>query len=633
MMRTEPVAASTQTVQSTAPTTATLVLYEGRGVLDDATLAGLPSDSAVWLNSSQESTLADAALSGVTMRVTADYVTPAEREALIDASYQLAGTWYQPLDHWVHAHRGIELGDSTVYDVTTLLIDALGHLLTAQRALERERPGELVLAETHSLASRAFLAVARQHGIPVRLVPSHRHAGAVLLAHESLLTGGRWLRAAIWGWLRAAARLCSRFAGTRILSTDYFRFKPLHAHLSSRADVALCTLGGSSKALMRSLQPWQRGGALVPLGYVSLRRWLACRAYARRLSREWDALATSLAARLQWQDLPIFPVVARDLRAYVTTALPNARALVDGFLALIRRERIDTILTQQDLQGEHRLLVWCGNHLQRRTVCVQHGMEPDIPRYGRHIASVCAVWGEATAELFRRRHRASPKQIAAVGDPGLGSLRSPRDAAALRARMGLQPHQRVIVMACERFVSHYAATDQPQSANRHLEAVCRAVQAMPETVLIARCKASRIYQEFGGDFATKQAIIEREGQGRVRVDTDSPLYDLLTMADAVVVTHSTIGLEAMGLGKPVICVNFDGPAGDLMGFIRSGVVMVAFDEERVRRALHEALAGSHPTGLDEARKAFLQTYLANWDDADPLARLEARLMSHRVGGA
>lgn len=596
-----------------------LVVYEGSGSIDT-------TGPALVLNVSQRSTVR--VPNGCTVKAPADYLTRAEREAIVAASCRVGAAWYESLDDWVHSHRGVSLGEAAAYDVTILLTEALTHVMTARRVIERDRPAELVLTSTSGMAHRAFLAMARQAGVPVRMSRSAAPSGELLLSQEPLLGAGRWARAASWGLVRAAARIAglARPAGTRVLSTGYFRLKPLHARLSRRSDVALYTIGGSGRALTRSLLPSRQGGALALMGYLSPGQWLACRMFQRRIRTQWPAVAARLSDALRWNDLPVFPVLEPDLYRYLLTALPNARALTDGYLGLIRAERIDVIVTHQDLQGEHRLLVRCGQAAGRRTICLQHGIEPDVPGYGRHAADVCAVWGEATAAQFHRRGRATGRAVVA-GDPLVGSLRTPRDPVAIRARLGLRPSDRVVLLSCERYVNHYAATDRPDTPERHLQAVCRVVRELPDAVLIARCKAPRVYHEFGGDFAAKRSIVEQEGAGRARIDTDSPLYDLLAVSDAVIITHSTIGLEAMAFGKPVLYLNFDGPEGDIMGYRASGAANVVHDAETLRAALRAALAGPVDAGRQAQADRFVRSHLANWDDADPLARLEALVLN------
>jgi glycosyltransferase involved in cell wall biosynthesis len=195
--------------------------------------------------------------------------------------------------------------------------------------------------------------------------------------------------------------------------------------------------------------------------------------------------------------------------------------------------------------------------------------------------------------------------------------------------LGLDPARPVILIACERYVNFHAPWERETTANERLAQACELLSRRPELQLLVRFKADFVYGEFGDSVTTKRRIIERYDRGNIHLDSGGDLYERLYVADIVVVTISTIGLEAMMFGKPVI-VFADGADPDLVGYVGSGAAVLARTSSEFQAAVNECLESEALRArLRPAQQRFVEFNFANLNDPDPLASLRNLLTQGR----
>ena len=407
----------------------------------------------------------------------------------------------------------------------------------------------------------------------------------------------------------------------------YFRLQPRAVELGRDQRFRILVLGGTpSHIIATSL----RGGSVRYLsgsGYLTWRRRRSVRRYLDRIEGRWNAIVYRLVDdSFAYDGVGLMNLLKDEIREAFCSTFPNYACFYEIVNALIERERIDCVAVNQDLARWQRVLTWVGNARGLRTICFQHGASADLPRYGRHIAKQVALWGEHEREVYLKNGHTSPDRITVVGDPFLHVLRATRySRQEICHRLGLDPGKKIILMACERFVSLYSQFERPSSSNRNLWLVCNAVRNLSDVQLLVRMKEEKVYAEFGGDLDLKREILRRAQGIRVVVDSSSNIYQLLYIADLVVVTFSTLGLEAMLFGKPVLMLHLDRDY-DLMGYVKSGGVLCVRAQEDIIPAITAALYDEATRRrLTEAQDRFLKYNFANLETPDPLVWIQSLL--------
>jgi hypothetical protein len=237
------------------------------------------------------------------------------------------------------------------------------------------------------------------------------------------------------------------------------------------------------------------------------------------------------------------------------------------------------------------------------------------------------MWGGHDVEIATRLGQASVQRMRLLGDPVVDRLRTRRsDRRQICGALGLDPDRPIVLAAMERYVNYESADACRSTHNERLARVCEAMTALPQVQLLVRFKAPFVYEEFGDGLQVKQRILERFNRGNIHVDPGGDLYDRLHVADAVVVEYSTVGLEAMLFGKPVLVVADHGVA-DPIDYVSRGAAVRVVDVHEVVASLTQALTdAAFRDRLTGAQRAFVSWNVVNLDDADPLERFRAFLL-------
>lgn len=582
----------------------------------------------IVVNTSQDIFLAERLGLAVPIRDPWDYLTEEDFSSIYDRAFELAQGWYRLLDPADYHYLDLSLADIAEYDFVTLFLEALKGIRLSQRILEREKPSRVVVTPSGGIVAKALRAVGERVGVEVECLPELGGTQKPLLPQASLLEIRRFIGSrpfSILSRMRAAVDSLRASSAHTILMPAYFRLQPLAVELGRDQRFRVLILGGTpSQIIATSL----RGGSVRYLsgsGYLTWRHRLSVRRYLDRIEGRWDEIVYRLVDdSFAYDGVGLMDLLKDEIREAFCSTFPNYACFYEMANALIDREGVDCVAVNQDLARWQKVLIWVGNARGLRTICFQHGASPDLPRYGRHIAKQVALWGEHEREVYLKNGHATPERIAVVGDPFLQVLKTTRySRQEICHRLGLDPEKKIILMAGERFVTLCSQFERPGSSNRTLWLVCNTVREMKDVQLLVRLKEEQVYAEFGGDFELKREILRQARGIRVVVDSTSDVYQLLFIADLVVVTFSTLGLEAMLFGKPVLVLHLDRDH-DLMGYLKSGGVLCARDEGEISPAITAALYDEATRRrLAEAQDRFLKYNFTNLEAPDPLVRIRS----------
>ncbi|MDP2973813.1 MAG: UDP-N-acetylglucosamine 2-epimerase, partial [Candidatus Diapherotrites archaeon] len=177
------------------------------------------------------------------------------------------------------------------------------------------------------------------------------------------------------------------------------------------------------------------------------------------------------------------------------------------------------------------------------SIVVQHGMFPPPLYKGGFIrgfvpmtADKMAVWSNMFKKTLVENGIAAGR-VAVTGNPKFDSIyESKFNEREFRRQLGIPAEKRIIV----------CATQPPVSIStpyQMVKLVLRALKKFPECFLVVKPHPV----ERAGKYLE---LVKRERNAIVLQKTN--LYELLNAASAVIMHNSTVGYEAMLLGKPVI---------------------------------------------------------------------------------
>ncbi len=246
-----------------------------------------------------------------------------------------------------------------------------------------------------------------------------------------------------------------------------------------------------------------------------------------------------------------------------------------------------------------------------------HDMVYGTPLFGRPSADRMALGGQASREVYLA-HGARPEQLVVTGQPVYDRLVEfgRRDALPLKRRF--TDEKRLAV-----FFSQPTDVTLPVSLKRRFLEGARELDALDGWRVLIKPHPRE-------EKHSLRELLAEEGLQPASVLTEPgvDLYELLAAADLVVTAFSTVGVEALLMGRPVVCfVQHDTPPP--LEYVESAAVLrVSGGPELI-----ESVAGllDDPTlraGLERGRRAYLERYEAAWDGG--AARRTAELITEMI---
>lgn len=582
------------------------------------------------------------------------------REAT-ERAFSWATEWYRaPRAAAALDVAGVSLGRAMEYPLYYFFLTALRTTVTARAMLERERPGrvvsfakggvaprELVISEGDGFYGEAFAEVARQAGIgslPRRAaLDARRGWSRVARAAEvrRIRVGGVTLPVPV-GVVKAAlgalagARPAGVPAGLRgaicFLSYDG-GIHPLYAPVVD----ALCR-AGRRDLLALVFEPGLRRPGADGVRRVAVAD-LVPRAEQRRLREayrdRWTTLDTDLAGAFVAGGTDLWPLVRPRLRAVFEERLAPLAAVVLAVQRLAAESRLAVLVAVNEIAEYFRAAMLAGDAAGVRSLTLLHGVPTKLHRHfiGNEplLATRMAVWGEG-CRTVKVQNGSSPDRLVVTGAPHLERLvrEAARPApsasvrvAALRA-LGIDPARKLVVFAPDHFnigKLTWDVTLAPAQHTAYVRAVLEALGRVPDAQLLIKLKADdRSGPRIHG-------LIRRYGPSDARVVPAASWATLFPVADALVIAHSTVGLEALAYGVPVITVNLTGRP-DRVDFAKEGAALGVYEAAALAPALSAALFDAETRArLREAAPAFLASYAGAFDGdaATRIARLAEEL--------
>lgn len=380
---------------------------------------------------------------------------------------------------------------------------------------------------------------------------------------------------------------------------------------------AVRSAGGSTLALacdprIEALRASRGGGPSAALAaWVTARGLAWSTSRAATVARQVRSLAES--GRVVGEGDLVSAELARSVRrriglqfttTYVWQCLVDAHA-IDACLAEVEPR---VMVTSSDAHRYSRLMVLLARGRGVPSAVIQHGALVGESVYVPIVADLMAAWGPWCRDWFVARGT-PPERVVAAGVPRAEERRQQRPSGA--ARRLLFPAQPVPLEVTFDLLA--MAVDH---LRRHPETTLRVRPHPGESRVTAlRAHVSRLQE----GLAARVAVGE---PGR-------PLSEDLDWADVVLTAESTVGIDALVHGVPIVILRHP-RVRSAIPFAELGAGPEAHDGETLSRAIGEVAAGACADGAS----SFLEAYVGDSgpEAAEDVARHVLRL-AHAHGGA
>ncbi|MDA2915368.1 hypothetical protein MYX64_00725 [Nitrospinae bacterium AH_259_B05_G02_I21] len=298
--------------------------------------------------------------------------------------------------------------------------------------------------------------------------------------------------------------------------------------------------------------PWSVMDRFFTLrGIVCGLRW------ARARRSLWNSPSPPMSSAFRFDGLDLWPALAPRFQFLAEDYLTGIIGWIEAAHALVAAWRPRACAISYETGPLGRALIVACRAAGVPTLGLQHGeigpVNSDyMKRYGPRdldlLPDVIAVFDEATKTLLTTRSTYPAERVVVTGCPRFDVLRRTGELfrkEEILARRGLSPERPVVLFCPPRgFATVDRATIGP-----YLESLLQARDSLPSVQWVLKAPP-------GVPKAWYERALAARGMGDVVV-TDEMLYEWMAVSDVVVTAPSTIGLEAILMGRPFINLYLD----------------------------------------------------------------------------
>ena len=174
------------------------------------------------------------------------------------------------------------------------------------------------------------------------------------------------------------------------------------------------------------------------------------------------------------------------------------------------------------------------------------------------------------------------RKIIVTGQPRFdplvrGDRRFQREA--IMPRLGLDPRKKVVVLFPEPIVTNVREADNDQ----FIRVAFMAARDLPDVQVVTKL------HPIDSDFVRPRRFALEAGLHDVAIVNDVDLWDLLSISDVTLVTTSTVGHEAIAMGKPLIQVSISKTEPTYVPYAEFGAALEVSDIAALGKTIEKAL--------------------------------------------
>lgn len=572
----------------------------------------------------------------VDWRSAQSYLSDVECMEIDRFAYSTARKWFleaipdrEDITEW----NGISLGLAHEWFFAQFLLEAAKYACVLRNVLAKESPDAVLLFTEYQTTMHVFAVICGELGIDFqcpnecswsnrghRILDGRRSEGvlkSMLSPKRKMKRGAASLMGRIWSFLLKVVFRGEGYRRLTVLEDWPFHEEAIKRDHAWAGNVFLLFWDANPGVeywfnesrigfwFRDGWHPWMRGR--LPIPQVGLRRrwYKAAKAHFLRIY-EQVAENPGFHRKFCCSGMNLWPVVAGELAHLFSEVFPRQAAEAEIVAYVLREYRVDVTLLSIDYLPAQRTVAMVSGKLGIPTIYAPQGILLHYPGItDLVITDKVAAWGPALEERYSAS-AAGPNgdRLIVTGNFKLDALPAQLTVdqqTELRKRLGLHPEKTVVTVATQpsayRFtLSAFHTTDH---ASILLKYALLATQKRAEIQLAVKIRP-------GDDEALIRELMERFGPEDGVILTSTPLYDLLRISDIVVVKNSTVGLEAMVLGRPVIVVNSPG-VPDFFPYVQEGAALKATNPQELGQCIDAILRDKHTLRkLSENAARFVQ---------------------------
>jgi hypothetical protein len=277
----------------------------------------------------------------------------------------------------------------------------------------------------------------------------------------------------------------------------------------------------------------------------------------------------------------------KELYLFISLKIP---AVIDSHLRVLKAISPSTILVLDERNFRIESLGLLAERLNISTVNVQHGIIHDTPLWSEFPYSKFCVFGEAYKKILVK-YGTEERKIEVTGDPRLDEPLKRKYPNREEILAKLLKEKDISVSRDDVLILFAAQYSERRFSDallyKTLKPLLEAISPYGNVVLIIKLHPLGEGREEG----YFEALKEVKGVKTILV-RKYDLYELLSLVDLVALHTSTVGFEAIALGKKVFVINLTG-GPDEAPYVSEKVGIGAYNSQEVKEKIEKFMKGEY----------------------------------------
>lgn len=488
-------------------------------------------------------------------------------------------------------YKGLPMWEVIEYNFASLIFEQqniLAYFRQAKAAIEKEHPGKIIVCGPDPFFARVVSDIAAAAKIDVKLLGTAFSPAAIYRS--------QYIEPKMRHYLNALNILRKRFlslqsqrkgnpaAKNRIavivpIETAVPVIAPVIRLLQKNEsnDIAVFSIGSLRERVQKSLDAENIRSLPLEMYFDgnAIRKMNEAKAYFLNVWKMMDSDA-DFKKRITIEGIPVWNSLRDAFRYYFSARMRLAEIVgyAETTKNMLAAKEPDVLVIVDECSEIAKPVAIIARQHGAKTLAIQHGMYTEsILIHGPLDFDRICVWGEFTKRLFVGRG-VKKEIISVTGCPKFDVLANRKKAGPSSASQTL-----LFISSGDMF------RDEMQMLLKELAGI---LSKNPEMRLIVKMHP----REHDREFFRNALGIKNDAANNISITRDENIYDVLDKSDIVILISSTVGLEALMMGKKLIVFH---PGGARNMFVRNRVAMQLEDvsglEAAVKRSIKQS--GAH----------------------------------------
>lgn len=528
------------------------------------------------------------------------------------------------------------------------------HVAVIEQILEKEKPEKILIINDKSELARLVSLIADKRGISIQFIPPGIYLRLLLMVKRHLLMKLRPYISFQWGevkgflgraWIKPLIphSPSKSIAQRKILVTSYGIEQEMidpSTGKKMRGDVILSPIlrelekdKANQLLFLRNFPALRLPKGNYGEGIIVKQRKSYSTAKIHQivtnqktiLEEKWKQLAGNESFRqsFTYQGINLWDIFEDRLKFKFFYEFPEVVKIIELSKRIVEVEKPDAVVVASENSRDNRGLIAACHIRSIPVVALQHGMlsasDTLFSRYRCQayelqgsptklsiIPDRLCVYGEDTKSILTQLGFPTDR-VVITGQPRYDILVKAGeifDRKRFCATWGIDSTKPIVLIGSQPF--RHVAGDREDYRKSFYRSVFQALSDEPWIQIVIKThpvEEEEWHEELTKEMGVKAVVLRRDS------DTNEALY----ACDVLITSYSTVAVEAMILGKPVITINLTGNP-DLVPYAQKGAAIGVYKAEDIAPAVKDALENPEVRkGLEKGRQRYLENQLYKTD--------------------